>query len=142
MELKRVLAKDSRTALEEINEKYGENAVIVESNKIQGKIEMIVAIDIETDCKSKARGKLPVENILLHPTEDFELALKKSIEEPNITGKEINKTALEANEHEKLVGLIEREQLRARELVDLIKNFMFLILFSTNSQCQQAYRLF
>ena len=121
MELKRVLAKDSRTALEEINEKYGENAVIVESNKIQGKIEMIVAIDIETDCKSKASGKSPVENILPHPTEDFELALKKSIEEPNLTGKEINKTALEANEHEKLVGLIEREQLRARELVDLIK---------------------
>ena len=60
MELKRVLAKDSRTALEEINEKYGENAVIVESNKIQGKIEMIVAIDIETDCKSKASGKSPV----------------------------------------------------------------------------------
>ena len=37
MELKRVLAKDSRTAMETINENYGENTVIVESNKVQGK---------------------------------------------------------------------------------------------------------
>ena len=38
MELKRVLAKDSRTAFETINENYGENTVIVESNKVQGKV--------------------------------------------------------------------------------------------------------
>ena len=39
MELKRVIAKDSRSALETINENYGENTVIIESNKVQGKIE-------------------------------------------------------------------------------------------------------
>ncbi len=49
MELKRVLAKDSRTAMETINENYGENTVIVESNKVQGKVEMIVAVDINTE---------------------------------------------------------------------------------------------
>ena len=55
MELKRVLAKDSRTALETINENYGENTVIVESNKVQGKVEMIVAVDINTEKEAASK---------------------------------------------------------------------------------------
>ena len=55
MELKRVLAKDSRTAMETINENYGENSVIVESNKVQGKVEMIVAVDINTEKEAASK---------------------------------------------------------------------------------------
>ena len=36
---KTCISKDSRTAMETINENYGENTVIVESNKVQEKLK-------------------------------------------------------------------------------------------------------
>ena len=77
MELKRVLAKDSRTALETISENYGKNTVIVESNKVQGKIEMIVAVDIDTEngtiSKTGTRNKTkePNQNLVNTKRRDF-----------------------------------------------------------------------
>ena len=47
MELIRILAKDSRSATEEVLKKYGDDALIISNQRINGKNELIVAVDLE-----------------------------------------------------------------------------------------------
>ena len=49
MELQRILAKDSRTAMDQVNNLYGKDALVVSNKRAKGKTELIVAIDLETD---------------------------------------------------------------------------------------------
>jgi|TARA_B110000305_G_scaffold172410_1_gene190478 flagellar biosynthesis GTPase FlhF len=49
MELKRVIGKDNKQAMEEVVRLYGPEALVVSSNKVQDKFEMIVAIDLKAD---------------------------------------------------------------------------------------------
>ena len=49
MELKRVLGKDNRQAMEEVVRLYGPDALVVSGHKVNGKFELIVAVDIEAD---------------------------------------------------------------------------------------------
>ncbi len=123
MELKRVLAKDSRTAMETINENYGENTVIVESNKVQGKVEMIVAVDINTEKEavSKTCLKDKSNEMAIEGANDFETALNQTIRESSSKQHDGNGLTVHSIDSEKINGLLEREQLRAREIVDLIK---------------------
>ena len=47
MKMKRVLAKDTRTALAMIKESLGDDAVILSNNKIAGEVEIVAAIDYD-----------------------------------------------------------------------------------------------
>lgn len=49
MELKRVIGKDNRQAMDQVVRLYGPDALVVSGHKIRDKFEMIVAIDIEAD---------------------------------------------------------------------------------------------
>lgn len=49
MELKRVLGVDSRTATAEAVKLYGKDALIISNERINGKVEVIVAVDLERD---------------------------------------------------------------------------------------------
>jgi flagellar biosynthesis protein FlhF len=49
MELKRVLGSDSRSATAKAMELYGNDALIVSNERISGKVEVIVAVDLEHD---------------------------------------------------------------------------------------------
>lgn len=46
MELQRVLAKDTRSAMKEIQSLYGDDALVVSNNKTRGRTEIIVAVDL------------------------------------------------------------------------------------------------
>ena len=46
MELKRIIAKDSRTANAKAIALYGRDALIVSSEKVRGQVEVIVAVDV------------------------------------------------------------------------------------------------
>lgn len=48
MQLERVVANDLRRAFEEVKQRFGDNALIVSNQKIGRKIELVVAIDIES----------------------------------------------------------------------------------------------
>ena len=45
MELKRILAKDSRSASEEAMDKYGRDVLIISSNRVNGLTEFILAVE-------------------------------------------------------------------------------------------------
>ena len=48
MELKRILARDSKAATDEALAKYGKDVLIVSSNRVNGLTELIVAIDVQS----------------------------------------------------------------------------------------------
>ena len=48
MQLERVVANDLRRAFDEVKQRFGDNALIVSNQKIGRKIELVVAIDIES----------------------------------------------------------------------------------------------
>ena len=49
MELKRLIAEDSKSALRNVRTTYGEDALIVSTNKIGTKTEVICAVDLQPD---------------------------------------------------------------------------------------------
>lgn len=49
MELKRVLGKDNRQAMDEVVRLHGPDALVVSGHKVNGKFELIVAVDIDAD---------------------------------------------------------------------------------------------
>ena len=59
MELQRILAKDTRSAMEQIHNLFGSDALVVSNKKARGKTEVIVAIDIAAD-KNNAMAELQV----------------------------------------------------------------------------------
>ena len=46
MELKRILAKDSRTAMDIATKRYGKDVLVVSSQSVGGQIELVVALDV------------------------------------------------------------------------------------------------
>ena len=48
MKIKRVFAKDMRTALAEVKELLGPDAVIMSNKKVTGGIEIVAAVDYQT----------------------------------------------------------------------------------------------
>jgi flagellar biosynthesis GTPase FlhF len=61
MELQRVLAHDTRKAMEKVYELYGEDAMVVSNKKAQNQTELIVAIDLATQAMD-ALGDSPSES--------------------------------------------------------------------------------
>ena len=49
MELKRIIGKDSKHAMELVRQEFGPDALVVSSHKVNRKFEMIVAVDITPD---------------------------------------------------------------------------------------------
>ena len=52
MELQRILAKDSRSAMEQVHHKYGKDALIVSNKRAKNKTELIVAVDLDYSSES------------------------------------------------------------------------------------------
>jgi len=65
MELQRILARDTRSAMEKVLNLYGEDAMIVANNKVKGQTEIIVAIDLVSEVKA-ALSKGPQQAAIVH----------------------------------------------------------------------------
>ena len=49
MELNRVIGKDSKHAMEMVQQQFGPDALVISSQKVNQRFEMIVAVDIAPD---------------------------------------------------------------------------------------------
>ena len=47
MELQRILAKDSRAAMDQVNKLYGQDALVISNKRTRNKTELIVAVDLK-----------------------------------------------------------------------------------------------
>ncbi len=70
MELQRILASNTRSAMEEVFNLFGEDAMIVANNRVKGKTEIIVALDLVSEVKA-ALKKTPEVAIETHNAAKF-----------------------------------------------------------------------
>ena len=151
MELQRILARDTRTAMEKVFSLYGEDAMVVGNNKIKGQTEIIVAIDLVSQVKAafSAESGQAAE---VSEEASFGSLLDAQLFDPSTSGVVEEKSSdeltfgslFEASAEQQVPPVdplvdvplsavsnawngenykeaAEREQLKAREIVDLVK---------------------
>ena len=151
MELQRILARDTRTAMEKVFSLYGEDAMVVANNKIKGQTEIIVAIDLVSQVKAafSAESGQAAE---VSEEASFGSLLDAQLFDPSTSGVAEEKSSdeltfgslFEASAEQQVPPVdplvdvplsavsnawngenykeaAEREQLKAREIVDLVK---------------------
>ena len=151
MELQRIHAPDTRTAMEKVFSLYGEDAMVVANNKIKGQTEIIVAIDLVSQVKAafSAESGQAAE---VSEEASFGSLLDAQLFDPSTSGVVEEKSSDEltfgslfeasaeqqappvdplidvplsavsnAWNGENYQEAAEREQLKAREIVDLVK---------------------
>ena len=133
MELQRILAKDSRTAMEQVHAKFGKDALVVSNKRARNKTELIVAIELEEGSAAaleemQFQGDDSSVNLKEGSTsfdQVMESKVFKTIPDDDIDTKDsaaflsnfVDDTQVQSDiEDEK------REQLHAREIVDLVKH--------------------
>ena len=123
MELKRILGKDSRRALEEVSRQYGEDALVISSGKVNGQTEVIVAVDLEMDSQAPYPLQYEKQRNGNKPIDEKDNDFKKVLEYE--MGPQINESgpiqlpnSIEKKTDKQNSDL---EYLRMREIVDLIK---------------------
>lgn len=133
MELQRILAKDSRAAMDKVLELYGQDALVVSNKKANEKTEIIVAIEVPLETE-KTLDEMQVAPIDL-PEFDF----SDSVDFDQVMESHVFKTtpvaddkfytpardlSLEAERPPAAVSnsiTNDRDHLQAREIVDLVK---------------------
>ena len=128
MELQRILAKDSRSAMEQVHTLYGKDALVVSNKRAKNKTELIVAVDLEADLKNSL-DEINLGNCGHHlsSSSNFQDVMEEKVFGTQVQGKDMvsDKGILMAvpNEYEDQTedSLREREKLRSREIVDLVK---------------------
>ena len=151
MELQRILARDTRTAMEKVFSLYGEDAMVVANNKIKGQTEIIVAIDLVSQVKAAFSAE-PAQAAEVSEEASFGSLLDAQLFDPSTSDVVEEKASDEltfgslfeasaeqqappvdplidvplsavsnAWNGENYQEAAEREQLKAREIVDLVK---------------------
>lgn len=132
MELQRILAKDSRSAMEQVHQKYGIDALVVSNKRANNKTELIIAIDLEDDSEVvleelQAKGE-PMLNDKLEQYPAFDQVMEskvfKTVPDDTTSIKPLVSFIPSCDVAEKSstdAGSEAREYLHAREIVDLVK---------------------
>jgi len=132
MELQRVLAKDTRSAMKEIQSLYGDDALVVSNNKSRGRTEIIVAVDLADTSNDELDelhypAKQDVKVIKSIKDQSFGDVMEDKIfksskistpitlaEVTNISSRDSHPQPLESNH--------QLDYLRSRELLELVKS--------------------
>jgi len=121
MELKRILARDLRSATEQATALYGSEALIISHEIVNGRTEVIVAVDLQPAASSELFEDAPaasrVRSASAADTAAFEDVLLSAQQRPASAAEpSFGEAAAPA-------GLTDpgREQIRAREIVDLVR---------------------
>ncbi len=128
MELQRILAKDSRSAMEQVHTLYGKDALVVSNKRAKDKTELIVAVDLEAD----AKNSLDEINWINHDqhlssSSNFQEVMEEKVfgtqgqEKDMLSERGILMALPNDYEDETEDALGEREKIRSREIVDLVK---------------------
>jgi flagellar biosynthesis protein FlhF len=128
MELQRILAKDSRSAMEQVHTLYGKDALVVSNKRAKNKTELIVAVDLEADLKNSL-DEINLGNCGHHlsSSSNFQDVMEEKVfgtqaqEKDMVSDKGILMAVPNEYEDQTEDSLREREKLRSREIVDLVK---------------------
>lgn len=126
MELKRVIAKDNKAAMDQVVALYGPDALVVSGHRVRNQFELIVAVDIVPDLNPPgddedtwplaAQAPNPVEAAITASL-DQPPAFRKVLFEPEAGTKTPASEADERSGAERA-----RDAFRAKEVVDLVRS--------------------
>jgi flagellar biosynthesis protein FlhF len=123
MQLKRILARDTRTATDKAIALYGSDVLIISNHLVNGQTELVVALDLP-DAESASTANLARAVSLLDiPSAKSVPANAAPAEAVNFLDsfKQAQRPASEANQQDA------RDYLRGREIVDLVRDELALI---------------
>jgi len=84
MELKRILARDTRSATEQAMALYGPDVLIISNNRVAGQTELVVALDVSAESTTEIlNDDLPTMTVAI---EDLQDSLQTSSESDNAFG--------------------------------------------------------
>ncbi|MEZ7846943.1 MAG: hypothetical protein QMB14_05380 [Polaromonas sp.] len=123
MQLKRILARDTRSATDKAIALYGSDVLIISNHLVNGQTELVVALDLpDAETPSSAGQARAVSLLDISPT-------KAVLTRPEITEpinfrdslKQAERPSTDVNPHDA------RDYLRGREIVDLVRDELALI---------------
>ena len=132
MELQRILAKDSRSAMEQVHQKYGIDALVVSNKRANNKTELIIAIDLEDNSdvileELQVKGESMI-NDRLEQYPNFDQVMESKVFKTTPDDTTFIKSSVpftpsydDAEKSSPDGRSEEREYLHAREIVDLVK---------------------
>ncbi len=110
MELQRILAPDTRSATDKATALFGQDVLVISNHRVNGQTELVIAVDIHEQL-SQVRQDLAVR-----PQSDFGEQLARSQQQLSPAK---DKSAREPNWQ---TNEDERDYLRGREIVDLVRD--------------------
>ena len=131
MELQRILAKDSRSAMEQVHNTFGKDALVVSNKRARNKTELIVAVDLKADLEHALddmqlegeHTKEPMSEVC----EEFNQVMESKIfkTSPDFFANENTPPSFLSDSSSDVMddnrADDKRDQLHAREIVDLVK---------------------
>jgi flagellar biosynthesis GTPase FlhF len=118
MELKRILANDTKSATERAMALYGRNVLVISNHTVGGQTELVVALDIdEQHLESTVSPAVQTGPVFAPP--EATMAFAKHLEQVQGGGKELQTTRKEPTLAK---ADDERDYLRSREIMDLIRD--------------------
>ena len=131
MELQRILAKDSRSAMEQVHNTFGKDALVVSNKRARNKTELIVAVDLKADLEHALDDMQLEGEHIKEPTsevcEEFNQVMESKIfkTSPDFFANEntppsfLSDSSSDGMDDNRADD--KRDQLHAREIVDLVK---------------------
>jgi len=121
MELQRVLAHNTKQALEQVHKLYGENALVVSNRRARDKTEVIVAVDLAETAETV------LDEIQVAAAEKSSLKDSGKRDFQSIMESDVFATGNAFNASKVADISDERAHLKAREIVDLVKQELAIL---------------
>ena len=116
MELKRILANDTKSATERAMALYGRNVLVISNHTVGGQTELVVALDIDEQTLDSTVSPAHQSAPTVAPA-SATVAFAQHLAQAQTPGKELQTTRQEPAKVDD-----ERDYLRSREIMDLIRD--------------------
>ena len=126
MELQRVLAKDSRAAMDQVHKLYGQDALVISNKRAKNKTELIVAVDLKSGADEaleeiQVQTKNSSHKRMTAPITSFDEVMESKIFATEDVSKD-NENSIENLENDNSKNIEEAEMREAKEIVSLVKS--------------------
>ena len=129
MELQRILAKDSRSAMDQVNKLFGQDALVISNKRAKNKTELIVAVDLENNANEalediQIASPSSSKNDIKTTSTTFDEVLDSSVFN-DIKSAQDNESSQQVQTHTEkvLTDEVEQQETRqAKEIVSLVKS--------------------
>ena len=129
MELQRILAKDSRSAMDQVHKLFGQDALVISNKRAKNKTELIVAVDLEDNANEalediQIASQSSSKNEIKTTNTTFDEVLDSSVfNDLKSTSDNESSQQIQIDAEKVLTEKMEQQETRqAKEIVSLVKS--------------------